>query len=271
MATTKTRKPRTNTRVKATPKAAPKAAPQPPQLPTPSVSIGIPTRRNLKILWLALEGLLRQVTDVVFEVIVLESPSDQEATEVVNKYREKFEAKGIALRYKMAPVSHALPMKWKFLAEMADGKYFIMLGSDDYSPSTLVQKTFDAFIGGADWVDSPAAYFFDFRTGAVGLWKKPYPRSGCQCACLTADLAAIPDDDRPRGVDQYVMDSIAPKQQVHIDHIDGVHTDGYNGITTHRAAMYNSKAIRKPFHSTDRRLDELVPEDVLVSMKKMMA
>lgn len=266
------RKPRARKATTVT-KSAPKNSESAPvaaaQTLTPSVSIGIPTRGNAEIIWLALEGLLRQVTDVVFEVLVLESPSEKTSEAVIAEYTSKFADRGVNLRYKLAPIAHPLPMKWKFLAEMAEGKYFIMLGSDDYPPSTLVQRTFDAFMDGADWVDSPAAYFFDFKTGSIGLWKKPYPRSGCQCACLTNDLRAIPDDERPRGVDQFVMDSVAPKMQRHIDHTDGVHTDGYNGITTHRAAMYNTGVCRKPFHSTDRRLDELAPADVVARMKKM--
>lgn len=260
----KTRKSTPKTATNAGAKIAPKT-----EIKQPQVSIGIPTRDNLKILWLALEGMLRQVTDVAYEIIVLESPSANLAKEVVDDYRDLFAEKGVKLSYKLAPLAPPLAIKWKELARMAQAEYFIMLGSDDYPPSTLVQRTFEAFEEGAHWVDSPSAYFYDFATGEIGLWKKPYPRSGCQCACRTADLRGIADTDIPRGVDQFIMDSVAPVIHTEIHHVDGVHTDGYNQVTKHRAALYNTGNCRRPFHSTDVTLNDLVPTDVWVRMNKI--
>jgi hypothetical protein len=259
------------TKRKTTPrprKAAVETAPQGGER-APQITIGVPTRGNRDILWLQLESLLRQTGSVVLEVIVYECLAENDSREVIAEYRDKFEAAGHVFRSIESAKQIGLSLKWKAMANAATTPYFIMVGSDDYSPSDMAEKYLATFGDGADWIDSPEGEFFDFGTGAIGAWRKPYPRSGLQCATLTKLLRALPDEDVRKGVDWFILERVKPSNTVEVVFGDGVHTDGYNGITTHRAAMYNTGIFRRPFHEPSKGLSDLVPADVAERMKLM--
>jgi len=237
---------------------------------TPLITVGIPTRGNREILWLQLESLLNQKDKTCMEVIVYECIAENDSREVIAEYAKKFEAAGHVFRSMESAQQVGLSLKWKAMANAATTPYFIMLGGDDYSPSDMLTKYSQAFEGGADWIDSAEGFFFDFSTGALGTWRKPFPRSGLQCATLTKYLRELPDEDIRKGVDGFILQRSNPSNHVEISFSDGVHTDGYNGITTHRAAMYNTGNFRRPFHECDKKLSDLVPEAVADRMRSLM-
>jgi hypothetical protein len=200
---------------------------------------------------------------------VNECPSENEATATVEEYREKFTAAGHVFKYIKNELTTPLLRKWRIMAAEASTPYFIMVGSDDYSPSSMAVEYLDRFKSGADWVDSHDGYFYDFGTGQMGKWSKPYPRSGMQCAATTEAMRSLPDEDVRKGVDGFILGVVNPQSPVEVAFIDGCHTDGYNGITTHRAAMYNTGVYRRPFSAAEVTLTDVVPADVADRMMKM--
>jgi glycosyltransferase involved in cell wall biosynthesis len=230
----------------------------------PAISIAVPTYNNHTILWLALEGLLRQKTKHKFEVILSECPKDKEyvAEAIIEEYSEKFADRGCEVVYLKNAKKMSLPNKWIQLAKAARSPYLIMLGSDDYAPSEMVETYVACFQNGVEWVDNREQAFFDFRTKKMGWFRAPEGKTSCEFATLTERVAAMPESDLPKNVDGYIFENVKPKAIHAVIFKDGLHTDGANSISHHRAAKYNGLHPQRPFISTVVKLTDRVPGDI---------
>lgn len=248
------------TRRKRTTKPAEQTA---PKTNAPEISVLIPTRGNAAVIWLALESLVRQVDAPAFEVIISECQSSSSAAEVIAKYADRLNITVIA-NEKQLPVS----LKWRDMAHAASAPLCVMLGADDYAPSNLLRTCVDKLTAGYDWVYAKQGVFYNFHNGRVAEWRMPFDRSGLWQATTTEAMQSLPEENIGRGVDGWMFGAISPRQIAAVEYTDGVLTDGYNTLSSHRAKFYTDAPAR-PFYATEKTLSDLVPADVATKMKKM--
>jgi glycosyltransferase involved in cell wall biosynthesis len=251
-------------------KTTAKTQPETRNFKAPEISIAVPTWNNANILWLALEGLLRQKTDHAFEVIVSECPKDKEyvSEKTIREYADKFSDRGCALVYLRNKEKMSLANKWIQMAKTARSPYLIMLGSDDYAPSEMVETYVDLFREGVEWVDNRETAFYDLKTRRMGWFRAPEGKTSCEFATLSERVASMPETDLPRNIDGYILAHVKPRAMHGVIFTDGVHTDGANSISHHRAAMYACDNPRRPFVHTVIRLRDRVPADIADRLEK---
>jgi hypothetical protein len=115
------------------------------------ITVALPTWNNRKIIWLALEGLCRQKTDVEWELIVMEcfSPNIVGEGWIREHYGRRLADAGCQkIKYLFNHNRLPLSAKWREMGKLARGVYFTLQGSDDYPHPERLQQTWDA---GADW------------------------------------------------------------------------------------------------------------------------
>ena len=124
----------------------------------------------------------------------------------------------------------------------------------------------------ADWVHWPAGYFWTRGSSAVSLFDlhaEGYDGvTGCWMAARTDAVRHLPTADVRKGVDGWMRGSIGRavggdllEAEVAGDEWQsGLHTDGWNLISRHRAHM--CAAEHGPFSRTATQLASIVPEDV---------
>jgi glycosyltransferase involved in cell wall biosynthesis len=229
----------------------------------PEISVLIPTRGNAAVIWLALESLARQVDAPAFEVIISECKSSSAASEVIAKYTGRLNITHIQ-NDKQLPVS----LKWRQMAHVASAPLCAMMGADDYAPSNWLRECVGKLSGGHDWVYAKQGVFYNFHNARLAEWRMPFDRSGLWQATTTEAMQALPEENIGRGVDGWMFGAISPRSIAAVEYADGVLTDGYNTLSSHRAKFYTDSPAR-PFYATEKTLSDLVPTDVATKMKKM--
>jgi len=245
--------------------SAPQSAAKPntTEISSFEISVLIPTRGNAAVIWLALESLVRQSDAPRFEVIISECKSSSAASKVIEQYARKLNITHIQ-NDKRLPVS----LKWRQMAHAASASLCAMMGSDDYAPSNWLRECVDKLTGGHDWVHAKQGVFYNFHNRRIAEWRMPFDRSGLWQATTTEAMQSLPEENIGRGVDQWMMNAISPRNIAAVEYPDGVLTDGYNTLSSHRAKFYTDAPAR-PFHACDAKLTDLVPTDIAARMKKM--
>jgi len=240
--------------------------------PFTRISIGLPTYNNENIIWLALEGLCRQVTTQKWQLIVYECESD--IRPILNTYRERLMAAGCDdIVYMRSDVRTPLANKWRAMAHKARGDIFLLQGSDDYPSPERIERTVKAFDDGADWYQMRYHYHYSFTYKRLikfdMLSADRWLCTGFNMALKTSRLKLINETYQPSGIDFYLYKSVEPKNVVtdETDPSGGVATDGQNTISTKRFNYYIRP--KAPFQHTFEKLETIgLPDDVVQMIRE---
>ena len=237
----------------------------------PEISVLLPTWNNLSILWLQLEALLRQQTQRNYEIVIHECPvsGGYPSCGLIEDYAVKFENLGVQVTYLQADKRTHLVDKWRILAQAAKSDNVLMVASDNYTPSAAIEAYCDAFNQGHDWIDCPNGYFYDIASRKVAQYKAPEGRTGLLFATKKSYIDSLPSKNLDKNIDGYIRSTINPVSIANLEFIDGVLTDGYQSISHHRSAKYSGLHKKPPFYDTDTQLEDLVPSDVAMRLRKM--
>ena len=257
---------------------------------TVRMSVGLPLFNSAKIAWLALEGLVRQVTPpVVWEILIAEEINgDHVGHEEIKALRPRLRAAG-CLRIAYLPLNDWIPLsrKWAVMGRAASptSEVFLLHGGDDYSHPTRLQETWDVFAGndGVDWFHYPKGHFYDIASGTVGLFDsttdpsyEENKRPRLNMALRTKFMRKLPDETQARGVDAWLAHHVGrqcPDETLRIATASGgdwsrsLFTDGVNTCSGHRADMINQEIA--PFSKPATPLADIVPPDVAARLESM--
>lgn len=230
------------------------------------VTVGMPTYQNSRILWLALEGLIRQECSFSWELAVMECVTDNK--DLVYSYEKDLKNAGCRqVRY--CHISHRLPLfiKWKHLARAAKGKVFCLQASDDYPQKDRNQKAFNAIDIGHDLFFSQYYYQYSFKHKKIIIYNHDTlynkNRPGFNISLLSKKLASLKDSWQLRGIDNYIFNALKPKN-VFYDQSSpagGISTDGFNTLSTERGRYYTRP--QAPFQGTSKTLYDIgIPAEI---------
>lgn len=243
---------------------------------TPIATIALPTWNSGRIIWLQLESLCRQVTEYPFEVIVFEDLADSAdvAGDDVLDYYDRIKEAGGNLRYLQVDSRVPLGEKWRTIADLAKGEYFILAASDNYSAPDRIQRTVKALEKGADWYDVRTGAFYNVLTEEEGMYKDyDTQNTGLFMATRTEYITSLKGVPPKRGVDSWIKSQIDVRRKAHDIWHNGVHTDGYNTISHHRAKYYSEErgSNNGRFQRGAARggVKRILPADVLERLKEM--
>lgn len=244
----------------------------------PVISVGLPVYRS-KIVWLAMEGLCRQKTDIPWELIICEDEAGANGEEYYNKYKTRLSLAGcISVKYVSIENNDplrdrmALSLKWRCLiANTApDSVGFVLQAADDYSEPRRIQSAHEQFSKGYDWLQARYGLFYHIYKGKTILFDLntvPQPNTGLSLAIRLSIARELPEEAKYSSVDNWMynaMFAIKPDAKVYCDesnnYLYGVFTDGENIISKGRENNYDN--IKFPFMKTIKRVRDYLPVDI---------
>ncbi len=250
-------------------------------MPEIACTCALPTYNSAAILWLQLESLCRQETQYAWELLLAEEDSpDYAGRRFVDAYRARLEEAGCrsVVHYHFPRKVH-LVEKWRFLGGQASeaSRMVLFCASDNYSPPSRIELAMTAEHLGFDWVDQSRGYFYDIASGKMALWQRPAPeRSGLFMATRTEYVRALPESDLTRNIDGFIKEFTRHRLGRALRHFRdvwttrGLHTDGCNQISHHRAGLYNTSEMKGPFQPC--ALDSpsaLLPAEVAYGLERL--
>lgn len=246
------------------------------------ITVALPTWNNKEIIFLALEGLIRQKQSPNWELIVLECASQNEVgAEYFKSYWTKLQKTGcVRMKYMYSETRMPLNQKWLQLAKEAspESVTFCLQASDDYPHPERNLKAHEAIISGADWYDCRSYYqyhialekmiFYDNGQTTdqdVKEWK-----TGFNMAFRTEKIRNIDSTKYVRrGVDFWLLNQMQKvKRYVDQNVYSGISTTGMNTISDNRYQYFENP--RYPFFETNKKPEDMkVPKTVLKQMYKL--
>ena len=236
------------------------------------ITVALPTWNSKQILWLPMEGLCRQKTEFAWELIVLECRSPHEVGyEFFESYWDRLKKAGCKrLKYIFTGKRIPLGQKWKEIAKEAKGEYFILQASDDYPHSRRIQVTGDK-LPGHDWYDTRFFHSFSLKSKKLILFDASMLArwtTGNDMATLTEKVRRLPDNNKSRGVDFFLYETLVDNRVIDDNLYPGVNTNGANNISMSREMHFISP--RPPFKKAYRTIDELgLPKEIVTKLKHM--
>lgn len=231
---------------------------------------------NSQIVWLALEALCRQKTEVSWELIIAEEDSSNFFGEAqVNAYVPRLNKAGcVSIRY-ITTSRIPLSKKWAIMAQEAHGKALVMCSSDDYSPPDRIANTHKHLVQGEKtWLDYNNSPFINLQNGNTASYYNVSYRSGIWMSLLREDLIKLDRSTThyPKsGVDTWMFEGNPCRHKSQFclklgQTPHGFCTDGCNGISTHRSGKYGNLANSK-YHSHFRHfkadIRDFVPLEII--------
>jgi hypothetical protein len=131
------------------------------------VTVALPIKGQLDIVWLQLESLCRQEASVRWELIVSECKTREMDDLITERYVERLYGAGcrsVEVLENNTPVP--LGLKWRDIAKQAQGSAMILCAADNYSYPQRIQDTHE-YVSNEDydWLDVSSGLFYDFSTG----------------------------------------------------------------------------------------------------------
>ncbi len=230
------------------------------------LSVLLPTWQNKEIIWLAMEGLCRQVDSPDWELIIFECEKDC-GIEHFKQWSERLYKAGCKqVLYMHSPERLSLSRKWKLMFEQAKGEFVALQGSDDYPHPERNQL---AVRMDADWYD--CMYYYQYHVQMKKLiqyagWKG---KTGFNMVIRAKLVKNIPACDLPNCIDSFLYRYAKPEKVIHDDRIfAGVSTTGHNTISTRRDMFFRN--VKAPFRPTKKTLDKIgLPADIVKRLKEM--
>lgn len=241
------------------------------------LTVALPTWNNADIVWLAMEGLIRQKNSPDWELVILECVSNNQAgSEFFKSYWPRLQKAGCKrLVYEFSNKRLPLNQKWLRLAEIAQGEIFCLQGSDDYPHPDRNAKAYEA---NADWYD--CRYYYQYHIAMEKLieydnkqtdanipkdWK-----TGFNMAIRTELIRQIKFTKAIRsGVDFWLFENVKPQNRfVDQTKYKGVSTSGLNTISTKRYKYF--KTPEHPFYETAESLTSLrIPKPIIKQLREL--
>lgn len=236
-------------------------------------TVALPTWKNGDILWLPLEGLVRQKTSYPWELVIMECEGD--STEIIEQYKEALTKAGCeGITYINSPYRVPLASKWKQIAEAATGDVFMLQASDDFHSKDRIERTMKAFEDGAEWYQTRYHYHWSFVYHKLivfdMLTKAGWKATGFNMAMLTNKVRKVPETNQGSGIDFFLFSNIKPEKVVtdEVDPKGGVATDGMNTISVRRFNYYLN--TQPPFHTTDKGIHDIgIPKFIADKLSKL--
>ena len=234
----------------------------------PKVTVALPLWDSGDIAWLCLESLCRQVTDVPWELVVVEenTPSALGLSGVF-AFHERLKSAGcLDVTHLVPPLKIPLSTKWHRAAHEASlsSGVYVMCAADNYYQPNLVQDSWDAIGSGKfDWFQSYRCHFYDIDSDKLVEYDRQ-KLTGIEMSMKMELAQKIPQVVRRRGIDLFIYRYVKPQsvgwnESVHC--LNTVCTHGRNKISgSNRKNLINK--VRAPFRKCSHTLSELLPSDV---------
>jgi hypothetical protein len=240
-------------------------------------TVALPVYNNRDICWLTLEGLCRQENAGDWELIVCEENNGKHCgVEFFEGYKNRLFESG-CIRIVYLPVTagrFALSQKWKYMATKAQGKAFMLQGSDDYPDPRRIAETKKAVDEGYHWYQVPRYYCF-LRN--YGLYEyndqKHYMSTGIDKGTLTELVLKCDSREIKRGVDTWLLRNVwkilkEPRiKSIHYEEYKGVSTTGFNTISTNRDMPIWAQVY--PYVKVEKTLSQILPAEVAKKLESL--
>jgi hypothetical protein len=231
------------------------------------ITVAIPAWNVDDIMWLPLESLCRQKTNISWELIILEEKHDRACgEEYFTPYLDRLGKVGcINFRYITRDEKMALSEKWAMLGREAhkDSVVFGICDGDNYYQEYMLQDAWDAIADGEhDWLTTKRGYWYNFEDGTFVEYNKPKSPTGLQMSIATRLMRNLPDEQVHRLLNRWVYTKAGvrkPKDDQ--NRINTLCTHGYGNISGDRRAKM-MREYTPPFYRTDKTLEDIVPKDV---------
>jgi len=231
------------------------------------ITVALPLWQAKDVAWICLESLCRQKTIIPWELIICEERIPNRLGEDgVSEYIERLQAVGcVNVNYITEGSRLLLAYKWKKMVDyVSDGSIgYIMCGADNFYQPLMVQQSYDALKGGADWFSTYECHFYDINTKAfVRFNRKSY--SGIEMALSIPSAQKIIGSGKKKGIDSFVFRTVAPENRVWNETgcgMDTVCTHGKNLISWNRGKLINRPA--SPFKVTNNIVEDYLPPEIL--------
>jgi len=239
------------------------------------ISVALPVWNSKKIAWLCMESLCRQKTTEGWELIVFEEVHDEAlGREFYNSYLDRLKKAGcIKLTYLTRYDKITLSEKWQIIAQRCDKKSDMMClcAADNYYHPYMIQDSHNAYVKGVDWFYTVKGYFLNFENGKIVLYNRPVANTGLQMAVKTSLARQLPAGVKMyKNIDNWTKNWCKPDKSV-IDKSnhwqETLCTHGYNNISMKRGKMINK--LENCFEETDKKLENIVPGDIIGRIKEL--
>jgi hypothetical protein len=248
------------------------------------ISVALPVYNSKKIAWLPMESFCRQVDAPDWELIIFEDGLNQLGEAFFMSYESRLKGAGCvrvkymdnSFKFPKLPLRRPLPQKWVMIANEASPKSsaFVMCAADNYYHKYLVSDANKA-IRQADWCIMTKGFFYDFGLDAVRFYHY-FGMVGLTMTARTSMVRQFEHSDLERGIDNWFslqMMRVAGQKtgmlktfMDNTEHYRGMLcTNGLNNISTGRINYLRS--CLHPFYKTDVLLEDIVPEDICISLK----
>jgi glycosyltransferase involved in cell wall biosynthesis len=240
------------------------------------ITVALPTWNNKEIIFLAMEGLIRQKNSPKWELLILECISPNEVGgDYFKTYWDKLQKAGcVRMNYMYSRKRMPLNQKWIALAKASDPKstVFCLQASDDYAHNERNLKAYEAIKAGADWYDCRKYWQYHIALEKMILYdnnqtdaKEPQEwKTGFNMAIRTDLVRAIESTKYVRkGVDFWLFETINKKTRfVDQELYNGLSTTGLNTISNKRYDYFLNP--RYPFAASQVTPEDLkIPKSVL--------
>tara|TARA_Y100001963_G_scaffold139007_1_gene204425 strand:- start:2179 stop:3018 length:840 start_codon:yes stop_codon:yes gene_type:complete len=258
------------------------------------LTAALPTWENRNIIWLQLESLCRQKTDLNWELIVCEEQTparrvfDMEEGTVVMKptmlgekdlmdWEPRLREAGCK-RIKYIPLGKREPLskKWWIIGQEAKGDTYALCAADDYSSPDRFELSHSKIDEGYDWFNVKKGIFLNIQTWDSATFIAENEKRGLTMACNTKKIKNIIGNYWPTySVDGWLQQKMS-RFYSHPEPVLGLDTDGANKICGNRAGMYahgfyqltqSNGMLISNFVSPQQKVEDILPEPVLKRLK----
>jgi hypothetical protein len=238
------------------------------------LTAALPTWKNKNIVWLQLESLCRQQTDLNWELIICEEQTeDMYGKENFEAYGDRLRGAG-CLQVKYIPLLEHTPLskKWVVMANEARGQSFALCASDDYSSPDRFSISHEKIMNGHDWFDIKKGLFLNLKRFTTTTY---IDQSGVQGLTMCTRTYIVKNLNGPwpsSSVDKWLKEAgqISNLYQ-HQENVLGLDTDGANAICLQRWTQYPDKDQRvkylPPYHEPQQKVEEILPGEILKKLK----
>lgn len=250
------------------------------------LTVALPVYNSAKILWLCLEGLCRQQTTSIWELIVMEDPSDDYAGEdYLKPYIDRLKEAGcIDVRYINLDKWITLGEKWIRIANRARGENFMLTAADNFSPPDRIELSCKSLKNHL-WFDGRCSLFYNILTNDSAKFTANEKATGVWMCTKTKLVRQLKGPGPPKGIDGWMRDNmrlrVTDRCTTRDQLLNGLHTDGLNNISFHRKNRYGGVGFTKNkikgvnpepgngneyyiavFEKTDITLEHILPRDI---------
>lgn len=234
-------------------------------------TVALPVLGQHDIIWLQLESLCRQEHAGEWELIVSECETNYVNDLIFERYVERLYGRGcVTTRVINNPKRIPLGLKWRQIAQQAKGETMLLCAADNYSYPTRIAESAFAIASGFDFVDVDEGVFLNLNNGNHATWTRRNERTtGLFMAYRTELIRGLPDDPPDRNIDGWIRRQFPDMERVRLGARDGLHTDGSNTISRHRADLYDFD-LTEPFVPSRQDWREILPGRVVSELDRMM-